>query len=65
VKPTKREVKQQVETALNVTAAKYGRMGSEKPILGSLNGSSVESVAIVLVNRQSYQEFNSIVLAVK
>jgi hypothetical protein len=58
-------VKEQVETALNVTGEKYGNMGLGKPKQALLRDSFVGIVAIVLVNRQAYQHIKGIVVVVK
>ena len=59
------EVKQQVENVLNVTAVKIGKMEKEKLETGQFKDTSVENVKLDLLNRQSYQLKQTIMLAVK
>jgi len=49
-----KEVKRQVENALNVTARGIGKMEKEKRSLAQFNVLSVEIVGIDSVNQQSY-----------
>ena len=58
-------MKQQVENVLNATAIKTGKMEKEKLETDQFKDTSVENVKLDSANRQSYQQEQTIVLAVK
>ena len=60
-----KEVKQQVESVLNVIAKEAGKVGYDQPSMAQFNAICAETADIGLVNRQFYQRILAIDVIVK